>query len=125
MMTSSFSISGTDPNGVCIARFPPRFIPFKGPKYIDLAPSKLLLKAWKSGTINEKEYTDRFYQETLSRTTPGKVLQDLGEESILLCYEKPGQFCHRQLVGKWLEEALGIAVPEKRLQTGKNTGDQK
>ena len=118
METSSFSISGKDPHAVSIARILPRFIPFKGPKYIDLAPSMSLLKAWKSRTINEKEYEDRFYQETLSKTTPGKVLQDLGEEAVLLCYEAPGKFCHRRIVAKWLEKELGIVVPEKRLQTG-------
>ncbi len=113
MKTSSFSISGTDPHGVSIARFPPRFIPFKGPKYIDLAPTMSLLKAWKSGRINKNEYVDQYYQETLSKTTPVKVLKDLGEEAILLCYEEPGEFCHRRVVAAWLEEALGIAVPEK------------
>jgi len=113
METSSFSISGTDPHGVSIARFPPRFIPFKGPKYIDLAPTISLLKTWKSGMISEKEYADQYYQETLSKTAPEKVLQDLGEEAILLCYERPGEFCHRRLVAKWLETELGIGVPEK------------
>lgn len=111
METSSFSLSGTDPRGISIARFPPRFS-FKGPRYIDLAPSMSLLKAWKSHTIGEEEYTDRFYQETLSRTTPERVLKDLGSEAVLLCYEKPGEFCHRRIVAKWLEDALGFAVPE-------------
>jgi uncharacterized protein YeaO (DUF488 family) len=112
MQTSSFSISGKDPNAVSIARIPPRWIPFKGRKYPALAPSKILLKAWNYHELTEEEYTERFYQENLSKTTPEKVLKDLGEEAVLLCYEKPGQFCHRRLVAGWLEEALGIVVPE-------------
>jgi hypothetical protein len=30
----------------------------------------------------------------------------------LLCWEAPGKFCHRRLVAAWLEDALGIDVPE-------------
>jgi uncharacterized protein (DUF488 family) len=61
----------------------------------------------------ETSYTQRFYQETLSPLSPGQVFQDLGEEAILLCWEEPGEFCHRRLVANWLEEALGISIPER------------
>ena len=32
----------------------------------------------------------------------------------MLCWEPPGKFCHRRLVAKWLEEHLGVDVPELR-----------
>lgn len=48
----------------------------------------------------------------LDSLDPAKVLQDLGEDAILLCREKAGEFCHRRLVTAWLEESLGIEVPE-------------
>ncbi len=115
MQTSSFSISGKDPNGVSIARIPPRWMPFKGPKYMPLAPSRKLLQAWQYREIGEAEYTERFYQENLSRLSPEKVLEDLGSDAILLCYEPPGKFCHRRIVARWLEENLGIKVPERRV----------
>jgi len=52
------------------------------------------------------------YQEILDRLDPRKVYQELGEDAILLCWEKPGEFCHRRLVAEWLERELGVEVPE-------------
>lgn len=119
METSSFKLSGKDPRAVSIARRAPngqRGLPrYIGREYLDLAPSEALLKAWnvKHRKISLAEYTQRFYQETLSHRSPSQVFQDLGEVAILLCYEAPGEFCHRRLVAQWLEEALGISIPEK------------
>ncbi|EDQ8408608.1 hypothetical protein GO387_003587, partial [Salmonella enterica subsp. enterica serovar Senftenberg] len=33
-------------------------------------------------------------------------------EPVLLCWEKPGEFCHRQLVSRWFRRELGISVEE-------------
>jgi hypothetical protein len=30
----------------------------------------------------------------------------------MLCWEKPGEGCHRRICAEWLETALGIVVPE-------------
>jgi len=102
METSSFRLSGKDPKAVSIARYPPwrGSQAFKGRRYLALAPSVGLLKAWKAGELSQAEYTQRFYAETLSPLIPGQVLRDLGEEAILLCWEEPGEFCHRRLVAK-------------------------
>jgi uncharacterized protein (DUF488 family) len=48
----------------------------------------------------------------LSKLDPQKVFSDLGQDAILLCWEKPGEDCHRRLVAEWLEGLLGIKVPE-------------
>ena len=116
--TSSFKLAGSDLRAVSIARYSPwrGALAFKGKRYSALAPSVGLLKAWKAKEISQAEYTQRFYQETLSLLSPGLVFQELGEEAILLCWEDPGEFCHRRLVASWLEEALGINIPEKALE---------
>ncbi|NTV02456.1 MAG: DUF488 domain-containing protein [Chlorobiaceae bacterium] len=31
-------------------------------------------------------------------------MQALGEDVVLLCFERPSDFCHRQLVSKWLRQ---------------------
>jgi hypothetical protein len=31
---------------------------------------------------------------------------------VLLCYEATGQFCHRHLFSRWLEQQTGQCVPE-------------
>ncbi|EDW8799046.1 TPA: hypothetical protein G8N45_002632 [Salmonella enterica] len=33
-------------------------------------------------------------------------------EPVLMCWEKPGEFCHRQLVARWFRRELGISVEE-------------
>lgn len=35
-----------------------------------------------------------------------------GCEPVLLCWEPPGESCHRQLVARWFRKELGIAVEE-------------
>jgi uncharacterized protein (DUF488 family) len=48
----------------------------------------------------------------LGKLDPAKVLDDLGGGAILMCWEKPGEDCHRRLVAEWLEKHLSIKVPE-------------
>ena len=108
-MTSSFKRCGKDPRGVSIARYP---MFWRGRRYYALVPSVALFRAWKAEAISNEDYRERFYQETLSRLNPYDAFQDLGMDAILLCHCPPGQFCHRRIVARWLEEALGINVPE-------------
>ena len=35
-------------------------------------------------------------------------LQDI----VLLCYEKPGRFCHRHILAEWIKEKTGEEVEE-------------
>jgi hypothetical protein len=46
---------------------------------------------------------------SLIRWTQG---DDLGPDAILLCWESFNVRCHRRLVAEWLEEKVGIVVPE-------------
>jgi hypothetical protein len=45
---------------------------------------------------------------------PERSSQTLGENAVLLCWEKPRDACHRRLVAEWFEHRLGIEVPEFR-----------
>ena len=76
-------------------------------RYPALAPTRQMLK------MGEAEYRAA-YQEILDRLDPRKVYQELGEDAVLLCWEKPGEFCHRRLVAEWLEEHLGVTIIELR-----------
>jgi len=92
-----------DPNLVSIALKTPEW--FRGRRYPALAPREDML------AMEEDEYR-REYQAILDRLDPHMVYEELGQDSILLCWEPPGAFCHRRLVARWLEESLGIEVPE-------------
>ena len=110
MNTSNFSRSGADPRAVAISRTRPKG--WTGRAYEPLAPPWRLVQAAKSGEIDEEEYTRSFREEVLSKLDPAAVYADLGEDAVLLCWERAGAFCHRRLVAEWLEEELGVLVPE-------------
>ncbi len=93
----------TDLVPVSIARGSPRG--FTGKKELRLAPTWAMLKMTKA------DYDARF-AEMLAQLDPAEIYQTLGENAVLLCWEKPGDACHRRLVAEWLEAAFGIQIPE-------------
>jgi hypothetical protein len=105
MHTSSFwqFYRRREPRLVSIALKTPGW--FQGRRYPALAPRLDMLP------MEEEEYR-REYQVILDRLAPRQVYEDLGPDAILLCWEPPGVFCHRRLVAEWLEEHLGVEVPE-------------
>ena len=80
--------------------------------YRPLCPGWDLVKTYKNGKITRDEYVYLYHQEILNRLDPSKVYEDLGEDAILLCWEKPGIFCHRRIVAQWLYDNLQIKVNE-------------
>ena len=57
------------------------------------------------------------YAQQLAALDPERVWHELHAlaapaEPIILCWELPGQPCHRLRVARWLEEQLGVSVPE-------------
>jgi hypothetical protein len=67
--------------------------------------------SYKDGRITKEEYTIRYYNEILNGLDPARTYQELGEDSILLCWERSG-FCHRFIVSKWFNDTLGIKILE-------------
>ena len=87
---------------------------YKGPEYKGLAPRWQMFSDWKKGKIDNFGYTKLFnqYLETLDKESVKRALESFGENVVLLCYEKPGDFCHRHLVADWLESNFGWRVDE-------------
>ena len=112
MKTSYFGnkSAAADPNAVSIARWPPRWWGSRR-RCITLAPSADLLKRSKAG-LAWPEYVAEYRRDVLEKQDPAKVLLALGAKSILLCWEAPGEDCHRRLIAEWLEKNLKIQVPE-------------
>lgn len=83
---------------------------YGGFRYRDLAPRYAFFNEWKHGSRRGDNawYIERFNEEVLARLDPATVLADLSafcediSRIILLCYEKPSDFCHRHLVADWL-----------------------
>lgn len=84
-----------------------------GEEYKKLAPPVSIIK------IEDKElYTKLYYEQVLNNLNPQEVYNKLGDNAVLLCYEKYADieqgktFCHRHIVAKWLKEKLGVEVKE-------------
>ena len=88
---------------VCISVGKPRW--YSGRLYPPLYPTRKMLK------MSIEQY-NLLYDEILSKLDPQQVFDELGENSVMLCWEKPGILCHRRRVAEWLEQHLGIVVPE-------------
>lgn len=93
---------------ICIARWKPKW--YHGKTLIALAPSEALLNWWRN-CAQDKEarrvYAQRYYQEVLSKHTPTqikKMVKDVAgnKTPVLLCFEKRGTFCHRNILRVWL-----------------------
>lgn len=67
-----------------------------------LFPSYYLINSYKQGKMDRDEYEDIYFLNNLIQVFPiydlGKDIGKLENNSILLCYEKAGDFCHRHLV---------------------------
>ena len=86
---------------------------WSGEEYKKLTPPASIIK------IEDKElYTKLYYEQVLNNLNPQEVYNELGDNAVLLCYEKYADieqgktFCHRHMVAKWLEEKLGVEVKE-------------
>lgn len=113
MKTSYFAISSLHPDAVSIAAKKPDW--YNGREYKKLAPKWDWWKKWKDEGLGEEWYKEKYYETVLRKLDPKKVYQELGENAVILCYEKPGTFCHRRLVAEWLEKELKIEIPEVEL----------
>lgn len=90
---------------------------YKMGRCIELSPTQSILREYKK-TGDVEKYTKRFKDEVLSKMTQLQAAvylqttflgggrdffwQGNGADIVLLCYEKPTDFCHRHLVAEWL-----------------------
>lgn len=91
---------------------------YEGECYPSLAPLKEFWKEWhenigkKSEEENIKFYIRKYWIQVLSKLDVNEVYKELNH-SILVCYESPDKFCHREIVAAWFELFLiGVRVPE-------------
>lgn len=78
-----------------------------------LSPSDILLRDYKANKISEHIYTRRYLKELEPRDRNKiiETLRDLEQRYgivVLCCYEKKGDFCHRQILADWLKPELEI-----------------
>jgi len=85
---------------VCISRSAPTW--FNADHSLSFfTPSTSLLRHWKKNQ-DESYYRERFREQIIeNKVRVNSWLQELvpDQDQTLLCWEKPGEFCHRNLVG--------------------------
>ena len=101
--------AGIVPIGVAL--WPPRF--FRGISMKQVAPRRYML----DDRLTDEEYIRMYRNDVLRLVDARSFIQDLerasrGMDVALCCFEKPGDFCHRHILAKWLNEQTGIEVSE-------------
>lgn len=100
-----------DLDKVSISLYPPQWANIEH-QANELTPTKRLLKLRKEEHISDEEYTVIYKREVLSKLNPTDIYNKY-KNSILLCYEKDGDFCHRHIISDWLLEA-GYDIEESK-----------
>lgn len=92
-------------DGIAISLYTPKF--FKGRAYKKLAPTVQILEWWNASAKDSKAqiiYRKLYYRDVLNKLDANEVAKELDGKT-LLCYERPGEFCHRHIVAEWLTAA--------------------
>lgn len=79
---------------------------YLGQSYNILAPRWNTVDKYRKGGSWE-EYIKEYYDTILNKLDPTRVMNDLkeiGNDVVLLCYEKSRDNCHRHLVAQWLRD---------------------
>lgn len=74
---------------------------------MSLAPSSWQLVKEKDEALFRSRFTLQ-----LEKLDVAFIVASLGQDAILLCWEAPGEFCHRRVVAEWIERETGLVVPE-------------
>jgi len=56
-------------------------------------------------------FVAEYKSEVLDKLDLAKIYTELSD-SILMCWEIPGENCHRRLVAEWIEKSLNVKIPE-------------
>lgn len=96
---------------ISIARITPNW--FTGYKFTYLAPSRALLY---NREITDEEFERVYLRDVCSRIDAQVLRREIervsqGRDVALLCYEKPGDECHRHTLARWMNER-GFDVKE-------------
>lgn len=100
--------AGIVPIGISVG--PPQW--HSGFNMFSLAPQRWML----SRKVSTDQYIGAFAKILLD-LNPTDTLAELlkladGRPCALLCWEKPGDFCHRHIVAKWFNQHLDLGIRE-------------
>lgn len=112
--TKKYEEAGLKPVAVS-GKVPPFF---KGDRIKEFAPRFETFSRWKNKEITNEEYETE-YRDYLNTLNKDSICKYLGNNIILICYEKSGDFCHRHTLARWLMDNFCVEVIEWREADGK------
>lgn len=101
------SVSRTEPKGVHV-----HF------KWEEVAPTSEILYGYKKGTVSKEAYTAAYLDQLRQLYKAGRLsafidwAKKQDKPVILLCWEKPGDFCHRIILADALNKAFKADITE-------------
>lgn len=103
---------------ISVSRSVPRNTPAGYRMFKKLAPGKWIFE--RQYKLDQQAYRERYFREVLAPLNPQETYEAIcalaaPHEPVLLCWEdltKPSEWCHRRMVAEWLEQELGISIPE-------------
>lgn len=98
MIYTSYFARYTGSNGVSVSIGTPKWVE-NIEKCYELMPPWELVNGYKNGSITRKEYR-KAYIKQLKSLDVAKVYNKLNDK-VLLCFERAGEFCHRQIIREW------------------------
>ena len=113
LYTSNYARWGSHPNAITISKKAPDW--FVGESLPQLAPTWELIYGYKDGTIPDFLYASEYKRLLNKRKVDPNLLLELSvndEPVFLLCYESPKDFCHRHILAEWVEDKIGLVIPE-------------
>jgi len=111
--TSNYARQANNPRAFGISAVTPDW--FNGYTLPKLAPTMGMVSKIKDGgnNYNAEDYTKDYIELLEERGIDAEELvNSLPNEAMLLCYESPGDFCHRHVLTKWIQEQTGVIIPE-------------
>lgn len=89
---------------------------YSGSEFKVLAPTYNIISRYKKHEIDSKVYIELFNDHVLKNLNPldvyNNIVNTYGLNVSLICYEKPGEFCHRHLISEWFNINLGTNICE-------------
>lgn len=111
--TSNYARHANNPLAVGISLTVPEW--YEGKRLEYLAPQSDMIGKIKKGSANynQRKYTREYLDLIKARNVkPQKLIDSLPDGALLLCYESPGEFCHRRVLADWIERRTGMVIPE-------------
>lgn len=96
-------LNGQGIEPISIALFPPKW--YEGKELKALAPDVTFFEGYKEHLITEERFK-KFYQYKIEKIGKNRILEMINEiadgDVALLCFERPGEMCHRHILGNYL-----------------------